>query len=95
VLQAAMTGVFCARDLILFYTCFEFTLIPMFVLISLYGSTNRKAAAIKFFLYTFTGSVIALAGLVYVAWFNATARAHDIGRVDVRHRLAERVGGGR
>jgi NADH-quinone oxidoreductase subunit M len=72
VLQAAMTGVFCARDLIFFYICFEFTLIPMFVLISLYGSTNRKAAAIKFFLYTFTGSIIALAGLVYIAWFNAT-----------------------
>ncbi|MBI1190217.1 MAG: NADH-quinone oxidoreductase subunit M [Tepidisphaera sp.] len=70
VLQAAMTGVFCARDLILFYICFEFTLVPMFILISVWGSTNRKKAAIKFFLYTFTGSVIALAGLVYVAWFN-------------------------
>ncbi|MFO0856045.1 MAG: NADH-quinone oxidoreductase subunit M [Phycisphaerales bacterium] len=67
ILQAAMTGVFMARDLILFYICFEFTLVPMFVLISLYGSTNRKKAAIKFFLYTFTGSVIALAGLVYIA----------------------------
>jgi len=72
VLQAAMCGVFMARDVILFYVFFEFTLIPMFVLISLYGSTNRRKAAIKFFLYTFTGSVIALAGLVYVAWFNAT-----------------------
>jgi len=72
VLQSALCGVFMARDLILFYVFFEFTLVPMFVLISLYGSTNRKAAAIKFFLYTFTGSVIALAGLVYVAWFNAS-----------------------
>ncbi|MGH7133672.1 MAG: complex I subunit 4 family protein [Phycisphaerales bacterium] len=69
VLQSAMTGVFCARDAILFYIFFEFTLVPMFVLISLYGSTNRKAAAIKFFLYTFTGSMIALAGIVYVAWY--------------------------
>jgi len=67
-LQAAMLGVFVARDLVFFYVCFEFTLLPMFVLISLYGSTNRKKAAIKFFLYTFTGSIIALAGLVYVAW---------------------------
>jgi NADH-quinone oxidoreductase subunit M len=67
VLQAAMLGVFCSRDLILFYICFEFTLVPMFILISLYGSTNRKKASIKFFLYTFTGSVIALAGLVYIA----------------------------
>ena len=71
VLQGAMTGVFAARDLIVFYTCFEFTLVPMFVLISLYGSTNRKKAAIKFFLFTFTGSIVALAGLVYVAWVNA------------------------
>ncbi|MFO0861081.1 MAG: NADH-quinone oxidoreductase subunit M [Phycisphaerales bacterium] len=70
-LQAAMVGVFIARDLILFYICFEFTLIPMYVLISLYGSTNRKRAATTFFLYTFTGSMIALAGLVYVAWVNA------------------------
>ena len=72
VLQSAMYGVFCAQDLIIFYICFEFTLVPMFVLISLFGSSNRKAAAIKFFMYTFTGSVIALAGLAYVAWFHAT-----------------------
>ncbi|MBY0260988.1 MAG: hypothetical protein K2Q20_01500, partial [Phycisphaerales bacterium] len=68
ILQAAMTGVFFARDLVLFYTFFEFTLVPMYILINLYGSTNRKAAATKFFLYTFTGSIITLAGLVYVAY---------------------------
>lgn len=71
VLQAAMIGVFAARDLVLFYICFEFTLIPMWILINLYGSTNRKRAASKFFLYTFTGSIIALAGLLYVAWKQA------------------------
>lgn len=75
ILQAAMVGVFVARDLIFFYICFEFTLVPMYVLISLYGSTNRKRAATTFFLYTFTGSVIALAGLAYVAWFNTTLPA--------------------
>jgi NADH-quinone oxidoreductase subunit M len=73
VLQAAMSGVFMSRDVILFYIFFEFTLVPMFVLISLFGSSNRKAAAIKFFLYTFTGSVLALVGLVYVAWTHAAA----------------------
>lgn len=72
VLQAAMVGVFAARDLLLFYTCFEFTLLPMFVLINEFGSTNRHRAAVKFFLYTFTGSLIALAGLVYAAWAVAT-----------------------
>ncbi|MCC6322465.1 MAG: NADH-quinone oxidoreductase subunit M [Phycisphaerales bacterium] len=71
VLQAAMTGVFCARDVILFYIFFEFTLVPMYILINLYGSTNRKAAATKFFLYTFTGSLFTLAGLVYVAYRRA------------------------
>jgi NADH-quinone oxidoreductase subunit M len=71
-LQAPMLGVFLARDLVFFYTCFEFTLVPMYVLISLFGSTNRKKAATKFFLYTFTGSIIALAGLIYVAWAAAS-----------------------
>jgi NADH-quinone oxidoreductase subunit M len=75
VLQSAMIGVFAARDVVVFYVCFEFTLIPMYVLISLFGSTNRRAAAVKFFLYTFTGSIIALAGLVYVAWVHATKMA--------------------
>ncbi|MBS0190200.1 MAG: NADH-quinone oxidoreductase subunit M [Phycisphaerales bacterium] len=71
ILQAAMVGVFIARDIIFFYICFEFTLIPMYVLVSQWGSTERKRAATTFFLYTFTGSVITLAGLVYVAWINA------------------------
>ncbi|MBM4108380.1 MAG: NADH-quinone oxidoreductase subunit M [Phycisphaerae bacterium] len=74
VLQAAMIGVFAARDLVFFYICFEFTLIPMFLLIALYGSTNRMRAATKFFLFTFTGSVVALAGLLYVAWHHAQTR---------------------
>ena len=68
ILQSAMVGVFFARDLILFYLFFEFTLVPMFILISLYGSDNRKYAAVKFFLYTFTGSMLTLAGLAYVAF---------------------------
>ncbi len=72
-LQTAMTGVFLARDLVLFYVFFEFTLVPMFILISLYGGSNRKHAAIKFFLYTFTGSVLTLAGLAYVALQSARA----------------------
>jgi NADH-quinone oxidoreductase subunit M len=72
ILQAAMAGVFVARDMILFYVFFEFTLIPLFILINMYGSTNRKAAATKFFLYTFTGSLLTLAGVVYIAWVHAS-----------------------
>ena len=68
-LQGALFGVFAAQDLVFFYICFEFTLLPLYVLINLFGSTNRQAAATKFFLYTFTGSIVALAGLVYVAYF--------------------------
>ena len=71
VLQGAMVGVFAAQDLLLFYICFEFTLLPMFILIRKYGSTNRIAASTKFFLYTFTGSMMTLAGLMYVVWFVA------------------------
>ncbi len=76
-LQGAMIGVFCARDLMLFYVCFEFTLLPMFVLIRQYGSDPemRIRAATKFFLYTFTGSLLTLAGLVYVAWVGAQQNA--------------------
>ena len=90
-LQAAMIGVFAARDILFFYVCFEFTLVPMYVLISLYGSTNRKAAATKFFLYTFTGSIIALAGLVFVASKAAAANAgvwtFDIAALEQASRL--------
>ena len=68
VIEAAMVGVFVARDLIFFYICFEVTLVPMYFLIAIWGSENRAAACTKFFLYTFTGSLIALAGLLYVAW---------------------------
>lgn len=71
VLQGAMVGVFASQDLLLFYICFEFTLLPMFILIRKYGSTNRVAASTKFFLYTFTGSMLTLAGLMYVVWFVA------------------------
>lgn len=72
-IETAMIGVFLARDLIFFYTCFEFTLVPMYFLIAIYGGSNRAAACTKFFLYTFTGSLITLAGLIYVAWHHARA----------------------
>jgi NADH-quinone oxidoreductase subunit M len=75
VIGASMVGVFIARDLILFYICFEFTLVPMYFLIAIWGSDNRARACTKFFLFTFTGSLIALAGLLYVAWKYAEANA--------------------
>ncbi len=75
ILEAAMIGVFVARDLILFYICFEFTLIPLYFLIAVYGSDprTRVRTATKFFIFTFTGSLLTLAGLLYVAWRHSTA----------------------
>jgi NADH-quinone oxidoreductase subunit M len=63
-LETGLIGVFCAFDLILFYVFFEFTLIPLFFLIGIWGGPQRRYAAIKFFLYTLAGSLITLVGLV-------------------------------
>ncbi len=69
-LHAAMLGVFMARDLLLFYLFFEFTLIPMFFIIGIWGGGERRKAAGKFFLFTFAGSVLTLASLIYIAYLN-------------------------
>ncbi len=66
-LEAAMVGVFLAKDAIMFYTAYEFTLVPMFFLISIFGGKDRRPASIKFFLYTFLGSVLTLSGIIYIA----------------------------
>ena len=63
-LETGLLGVFCAFDLILFYVFFEFTLIPLFFLIGIWGGSERRYAAGKFFIYTFTGSMLSLVGLV-------------------------------
>jgi NADH-quinone oxidoreductase subunit M len=61
--------VFCARDIILFYIFFEFTLIPLYYLIGIWGHEERRYAANKFFLFTFAGSVLALLGIIgMVLW---------------------------
>jgi NADH-quinone oxidoreductase subunit M len=68
-LECGMLGVFCARDIILFYIFFEFTLIPLYFLIGIWGHEERRYAANKFFLFTFAGSVLALLGLIgIVLW---------------------------
>ncbi len=70
VLETGMLGVFVARDIILFYIFFEFTLIPLFFLIGIWGSHERRRAALKFFLYTFTGSVLTFLGLLAIVLWN-------------------------
>jgi NADH-quinone oxidoreductase subunit M len=69
-LHAGMLGVFAAKDLLVFYLFFEFTLIPMFFIIGIWGGTDRKKAAGKFFLFTFAGSVFTLASLLYISYLN-------------------------
>jgi proton-translocating NADH-quinone oxidoreductase chain M len=64
VAEVGMLGVFAAEDLILFYVFFEITLIPMYLLVGIWGDENRRPAAIKFFIYTFLGSTVMLAGFL-------------------------------
>lgn len=65
-LEAFVIGVFCALDMLLFYVFWEAMLIPMFLIIGIWGGENRIYAALKFFLYTFLGSVLMLVALVYL-----------------------------
>ncbi len=65
-LQGVMIGVFCALDAMLFYVFFEAMLIPMFIIIGVWGGPRRVYASIKFFLYTFLGSIFMLVGLIYL-----------------------------
>src|SRR3546814_1680778 len=66
ILEGLMLGVFSARDAIVFYAFFEAMLIPMFIIIGVWGGPRRVYAAVKFFLYTFLGSIFMLAGLIYL-----------------------------
>jgi NADH-quinone oxidoreductase subunit M len=75
ILETLMTGVFCALDLVLFYLFFEGGLIPMFLIIGIWGHARRVYASFKFFLYTFAGSVLML--LAVMAMYG-TAGTTDI-----------------
>jgi NADH-quinone oxidoreductase subunit M len=66
ILSGLMIGVFCALDGMLFYVFFEGTLIPMYILIGVYGGQNRVYAAFKFFLYTLLGSLLTLVAMIYL-----------------------------
>ncbi|RJG06359.1 NADH-quinone oxidoreductase subunit M [Noviherbaspirillum cavernae] len=66
ILSGLMIGVFCALDGLLFYVFFEATLIPMFIIIGVWGGANRVYAAVKFFLYTLLGSLLTLVAILYL-----------------------------
>ncbi len=73
VLETAMLGVFVALDMIVFYTFFEFSLIPMYFLISIWGGERRAYASIKFFIFTFAGSIFMLIGMIALYMLNMDA----------------------
>ncbi len=81
VLEVGMIGVFCALDLILFYVFWELTLVPMYFLIGVWGGPRKEFAAIKFFLYTLTGSVFML--LAFLAVYFASPAPHTFDMLEL------------
>ena len=77
-LQAGMTGLFLAFDIILFYVFFELTLVPLFFLIGIWGGPERRHAAYKFFIYTLTGSLITLVGLLAAVLLVYQSKTEDL-----------------
>jgi len=77
-MQTAMTGVFLALDMFLFYVFWEFTLVPMYFLIGIWGGPRRVYAAIKFFLYTMAGSIVMLLAILYLGLEGGTFAVPDL-----------------
>lgn len=76
ILSGLMIGVFCALDGLLFFVFFEATLIPMYLIIGVWGGPNKIYAAFKFFLYTLLGSLLMLVALIYL--YNVSAGSFDL-----------------
>ena len=72
ILETFMIGVFCSLDLVIFYLFFEAGLIPMFLIIGVWGGSRRVYSAYKFFLYTLLGSVLMLAAIITIYWVTGT-----------------------
>ena len=77
-LEIGMMGVFLAQDLFLFYVFWEFTLVPMYFLIGIWGGKDRVYASIKFFLYTMAGSLLMLLAILYMGITNGTFSLPDL-----------------
>ena len=72
ILETFMIGVFCSLDLVVFYLFFEAGLIPMFLIIGIWGGERRVYSAFKFFLYTLLGSVLMLVAIISIYWITGT-----------------------
>ncbi len=78
VLETFMIGVFCSLDLIIFYLFFEAGLIPMFIIIGVWGGQKRVYSAFKFFLFTLLGSVLMLVAIISIYWLTGTTDVVEI-----------------
>ena len=83
VLESFMIGVFCSLDLVIFYLFFEAGLIPMFLIIGIWGGPNRVYAAFKFFLFTLLGSVLMLVAIISIYWITGTTDVTEIFQIRI------------
>jgi NADH-quinone oxidoreductase subunit M len=77
-LEVGMVGVFLAQDLFLFYVFWEFTLVPMYFLIGVWGGPRRMYAAVKFFLYTMAGSILMLLAILWLGIYQGTFQLPEL-----------------
>ena len=87
IMESFMIGVFCSLDLVVFYLFFEAGLIPMFLIIGIWGGPKRVYSAFKFFLYTLLGSVLMLVAIISIFWISGTTdiiELYELG-IDVKY----------
>ena len=82
-LETLMIGVFCSLDLVIFYLFFEGGLIPMFLIIGIWGGERRVYSAFKFFLYTLLGSVLMLVAIITIYWLTGTTDVEKLYEVGI------------
>ena len=83
ILETFMIGVFCSLDLVIFYLFFEAGLIPMFLIIGIWGGPKRVYSAFKFFLYTLLGSVLMLVAIITIYWITGTTDITEIFEIKI------------
>tara|TARA_B100001059_G_C17801957_1_gene566698 strand:+ start:289 stop:1782 length:1494 start_codon:yes stop_codon:yes gene_type:complete len=83
ILETFMIGVFCSLDLVVFYLFFEAGLIPMFLIIGIWGGPKRVYAAFKFFLFTLLGSVLMLVAIIAIYWITGTTDVVEIYQIKI------------
>jgi len=83
VLETFMIGVFCSLDLVTFYLFFEAGLIPMFLIIGIWGGSRRVYSAFKFFLFTLLGSVLMLVAIISIYWITGTTDVTEIYKIKI------------